>query len=97
MLLEYWKDYDRALNYFIYHIFETIVNEFYEDEFKAIPIVSQAQAHVLATYIYDDFDAYKYELLKKSTGMHKLSTRFDAELLMRKGTFYDVIINQANY
>ncbi len=97
MLLEYWRDYDRALNYFIYQIFESIVNDYYSEEYMAIPIVSQAQAHVLASYIYNDFDSYKFELLKQSTGMHKLSTRFDAERLSRKGTFYDVVINQANY
>ncbi len=96
-LFEYWKDNDRAVNYYIYHIFETIVNEFYEDEYKAMPIVSQAQAHVLATYIYDDFDLGKYELLKKTTDLHKLSTRFDQDKLSKKGTFYDVIFNQANF
>ncbi len=96
-LFEYWKDYDRALNYYIYHIFETIVNEYYEDEYKAMPIVSQAQAHVLATYIYDKFDPDKFECLKKTTGIHKLSTRFDQDKLKEKGTFYDVIINQSDY
>ncbi len=97
MLLEYWKDYDHAANYYIYHIFETIVNEFYEKEFLDMPIISQAQSHVLATYIYDDFDENKYEILKKTIGIHKLSTRFETDKLSKKGTFYDVVINQANY
>ena len=97
MLLEYWKDYDHSANYYIYHIFETIVNEFYENEFLDIPIISQAQSHVLATYIYDDFDKTKYEILKKTIGIHKLSTRFESEKLNKKGIFYDVVINQANY
>lgn len=97
MLLEYWKEYDHAANYYIYHILETIVNEYYEDEYKAMPIVSQAQSHVLATYIYDDFDRDKFDCLKKTTGMHKLSTRFDQDKLKKKGTFYDVIINQSDY
>jgi hypothetical protein len=96
-LYEYWKDNNRASNYYIYHIFETIVTEYYEDEYKAMPIVSQAQAHVLATYIYDKYDPDKFECLKKTTGVHKLSTRFEQDKLKEKGTFYDVIINQSDY
>lgn len=96
LLFEYWKDNDRAVNYFIYHIFESMVNDYYDEEYKAMPIVSQAQAHVLATYIYDEFDHGKFEILKKTTGLHKLSTRFEQDKL-KKGTFYDVVIHQANY
>ena len=96
LLFSYWKDYDHAANYYIYQIFQTIVNEYYEKEYADMPIISQAQAHVLAIYIYDDFDPVKYEVLKKTTGIHKLSTRFDADKISKKGTFYDVVINQAN-
>ncbi|WP_026528493.1 capsular polysaccharide synthesis protein [Butyrivibrio sp. VCD2006] len=96
LLFAYWKDYDHAANYYIYQIFLTIVNEYYEKEYADMPIISQAQSHVLATYIYDDFDPVKYEVLKKTTGVHKLSTRFDADKISKKGTFYDVVINQAN-
>ncbi len=93
ILLLYWKENDRAFNYFLYQIFESMVNDYYKEEFDAIPIWSQAQAHVLATYIYDDFDQDKYDFLLKTTGIHKLSTRFDKEQLKRKGSFYDVIFN----
>ncbi len=94
MLMEYWKDYDYAVNYFIYHIFETIVNDYYSDEYKAMPIISHVPSHVLATYIYDDFDKKKYEILLKTTGIHKLSTRFESDKL-GKGSFYDVVIRNA--
>ncbi len=93
MLYSYWKDYDRAQNYFVYHIMESIVNDYYKEEFKAIPIVSQAQAHVLATYIYDKFDEEKYAMLKKTTGIHKLSTRFEQDKL-KEGTFYDFLFRR---
>lgn len=94
LLLAYWRDHDYAENYFLYHIMESIVNDYYQDDFKAMPIISQAQAHVLATYIYDDFDAFKWEMLKKTTGIHKLSTRFDDKLLEKEGNFYNVVIKE---
>lgn len=97
MLYAYWKDHDHLCNYFLWHIFESIVNDYYKDECSQIPIVSQAQAHLLATYIYDEFDQGKYDLLRKSTGVHKLSTRFDQDRLLQKGNFYDVVIAKDNY
>ncbi len=96
MLLAYWKDKNYASNYYIYQIFESIVNDYYHEDYLKIPIVSQAQAHVLATCIYDEFDGDKYEMLKKTTGIHKLSTRFDQDRIQKKGTFYDVIFNKSD-
>lgn len=97
MLYAYWRDYNHLCNYYLWHIFESIVNDYYVDEYKNIPIVSQVQAHLLATYIYDAFDNDKYELLKKYTGVHKLSIKFEKERLEKKGNFYDVVIHNRNY
>ena len=94
LLFAYWKDHDYAENYFLYQIMESIVNDFYPGEFKAMPIISQSQAHVLATYIYDDYDSLKWEMLKKTTGIHKLSTRFNEEMLKKEGNFYNVVIKE---
>lgn len=96
MLLAYWKDHDRAENYFIYQIIESAVNDYYWSEYRNIPIYSQAQSHVLASYIYEPFDRGRYEMLKKTCEIHKLSTRFDKDKL-KKGTFYDVIIHKGDY
>ena len=97
MLYMYWKDYNRAIDYFIFHLFLTIATEKYEEEYRRMPIVSQAEAHVLATYIYDDFDRNKYDMLKMCSGIHKLSTRFDMQKCEREGTFYNEIIMKRNY
>lgn len=95
-LYEYWKDMDRAVNYFIFMIFMTIAVEYYEQEYSRMPIVSQVDSHVLASYIYSRFNQNSYDLLKKTTGFHKLSTRFNKDWI-RKGSYYDVIINQGKY
>ncbi len=97
LLYEYWKDHNYLCNYYLWHIFESIVNDYYQEESSAIPIISQAQAHLLATYIYDVFDEKKYDLLKKSTDIHKLSIKFEQKKLIQKGNFYDVVIGKENY
>ncbi len=92
----YWKDMNRAVDYFLFHLFLTIACEYYEEEYLKMPIISQVDSHVLATYIYDDFDQQKFDILKETTGIHKLSTRFEKDRL-KKGTFYDVVIKQGRY
>lgn len=93
----YWRENNRAVHYFILHIFQTMALEFYEEEYKNMPIVSQVDAHVLATYIFDEYDQKKYDILCQQTGIHKLSTRFDAEEMKKTGTFYDVVIREGKY
>jgi len=97
ILYSYWKDYNRAINYFVFHIITTIAMDYYSDEAAEIPTVSQVPAHILAKYIFDDFNQNKYELLKNSTGIHKLSTRFDPDFLDNQGTFYDIIIRHGRF
>lgn len=97
MLYAYWREHNYLCNYYLWHIFESIVNDYYWEECNDIPVISQAQAHLLATYIYDEFDQKKYDLLKRTTGVHKLSIKFDQERLNKKGNFYDVIISNGNY
>ena len=75
----------------------TMALEYYEAEYKQLPIVSQVDAHVLATYIFDPYDSKKYELLKLQTGFHKLSTRFDSTCFQDEGTFYDKIIRKGEF
>lgn len=96
LLYAYWKKYDYAQNYFIYHILESIVNDYYYRDYRRMPIVSQAQAHVLAHYIYEKYDEEKWEFLKATTGIHKLSTRFNEKWLREEGNFYNVIVNKPN-
>lgn len=97
LLYEYWKHYNRNVAYFLLHLFLTMALDFYKEEYKKMPIVSQVDAHVLATYIFDEYNQKKYEILCQQTGIHKLSTRFDAEEMKKTGTFYDVVIREGKY
>ena len=97
LLYAYWKENNRPVHYFLFHIFMTMALECYEKEYKEMPVVSQADAHILASYISEPYNRNKYDILKLSTGIHKLNTRFDERAVNRKNTFYDVIIKQGNY
>ena len=61
--------------------------EYYEEDYKKMPVVSQADSHILATYIFDEYNETKYKILKSGCGFHKLSTRFDDRQKLKKNTF----------
>jgi hypothetical protein len=94
LLYLYWEENNRAVDYFIFQIFTTMAVRYYDEEYKRMPIISQVDSHVLATYIFDDYNQEKYDILKAQCGIHKLSTRFDESLREKKDTFYDVVIRQ---
>ena len=79
LLYTYWAENDRAKDYFLTQLFLTMAVEYYKEEYNRMPIVSQVDSHILATYIAEPYDEDKYALLKQTTGFHKLSTRFEAE------------------
>lgn len=97
LLYMYWEDYDRAVDYFVFHLFMTMALQYYQEEYRQMPIVSQADAHILATYIFESYDERKYNIAKSSTGFHKLSTRFNEENKKRRNTFYDIVIRQGRF
>ncbi|MDO4557098.1 MAG: capsular polysaccharide synthesis protein [Lachnospiraceae bacterium] len=96
LLYQYWKEENRAVNYFLFHIFMTMVLDYYKEDYQKMPIISQVDAHVLATYIYDTYEQRKFDILKLSTGFHKLSTRFETEKLVDH-SFYDMVVRQGKY
>lgn len=97
LLYTYWAENDRAKDYFLTQLFLTMAAEYYKEEYNRMPIVSQVDSHILATYIAEPYDEDKYALLKQTTGFHKLSTRFEAESIQTKDCFYDVVINRGEY
>ena len=97
LLYTYWAENDRAKDYFLTQLFLTMAVEYYKEEYNRMPIVSQVDSHILATYIAEPYDEDKYALLKQTTGFHKLSTRFEAESIQTKDCFYDVVINRGEY
>lgn len=94
LLYEYWKRENRLWDYFLVHLFLTIACEYYREDYEKMPIVSQVDAHILATYMGQPYDEEKFALLKESTGIHKLSNKFGAKDKGQAGSFYDYLINK---
>lgn len=93
LLRAYWKKYDKAIDYFFFHHFLTMVSEFYSDEWKGIIQFPNSFPHVLLLMLFDKYDEKKIEALKESCPFQKLSYKFDEKDMDKEGTFYKYVLN----
>lgn len=94
MLYAYWKKNNDLSEYFLLHHFITIAMDFYKEDASKIPPFCNSVPHILLLHLFDKYDEEYWNDLKQMTCFHKLSYKLDEENCKKKGTYYDVIINQ---
>lgn len=93
LMYEYWKTQNFSLDYFLFHMFLCITLNYYSEEFDSIPKECNSNPHILLLQLFNMFDAENYSNIIQKNCFHKLSYKFGEELLNKKGTYYDIIIN----
>ena len=96
LLYEYWKKEKFMKDYFLLHMFMSIVLERYPEEYNKVFKMCNSIPHILLLQIYESYDYKKYEQIKQMTPLHKLSYKGNKDDMEKKGTFFDVIINKKN-
>jgi hypothetical protein len=97
LLYEYWLKNNCSIDYFIFHTFVNIVLEKYPEEQKKIFKSCNSIPHILQLEMFESYDEDKFKVMKQSTCFHKLTYKIEKELLEKKGTYYDVIIERGLY
>ena len=95
ILYQYWRDYDCVVDYYMFHLFFSMIMEKHPEVAAKMPRYGNGLPHCLQRRMGDQYDEVWMEELKKRTCFHKLSYRLDKSVLESKGTFYDVVIKQA--
>lgn len=90
LLYYYWKDYNYAINYNIFHIFFKLATEVYKDEWKNVPTFNNISPHILQFELNDDFQEIRFNEIKNMSDFHKLNWRIESE---NKNSFYNYIVN----
>lgn len=90
LLYYYWKDYNYAINYNIFHIFFKLATEVYKDEWKNVPTFNNISPHILQFELNDDFQEIRFNEIKKMSDFHKLNWRIKSE---NKNSFYNYIVD----
>lgn len=73
MLYAYWRDYDCTLDYYIFHLFFSMLREVYPEEIAAMPYGYAARHIALAKHWGKKFDQEKWDRLVGKVSFHKLT------------------------
>jgi hypothetical protein len=93
MLLQYWRDYDCLMDYYVFHLFFGMIAEKFPEEIEAMPKMNSVRAIQMAQWLEKAYDPQKMEQFLAMSSFHKLdyrkSNRFTKD---KKPTFYSYII-----
>jgi len=91
LLFEYWKKYDYAIDYFIFHFFFAMATEKYRDMWDNIPAFNNINPHVMQFELNHKFSKERWNQLKEYSSFHKLNNHFEYNL---DSTIYFKILDE---
>ena len=92
VLLQYWKDYNVTLNYYMFHDFFYTIAQLYPEEIAAMPRANRLLPLQLMRRMGDTYDEEWMERLKSICCFHKLNYRLSADVEKDTENFYHAII-----
>ena len=94
MLYAYWKDYDCLINYYVFHLFFSMLREVYPEEIASMPYGYGARSLFLVTHWSEAFDQEKWTRLTSEVCFHKLAYSVKKEALTGENNYYQYIVNR---
>lgn len=94
ILYEYWKQYDYLMHYFTWHICFTIASELYPSEINGVPQVNKVLADQIGFILFEKYNETRWKIEKMQSDIHKLSWKYDADLVLQEGTLYDYLVRR---
>lgn len=91
MLYAYWKNNNKLIDYFLFHLFFTISTECYLDYWNQVPFYTDIVPHILSHELFSKYDEERFRQIKKMSSIHKLTYKFD-EVDNEIQTYYMKII-----
>ena len=93
MLLAYWKDYDCVLDYYLFHLFFSMLRDVFPEEIGAMPYAYAPRSLALVHHWGEPFDEAKWQRLTERVCFHKLTYMKDKVPAKVEGTYYEYILN----
>ena len=96
MLYAYWKDYNCTLDYYIFHLFFSMLSKEYPEEILAMPYGQSMNSLALLHHWDEKFNQTKWDRLVDNVCFHKLAFRLDDNIKTNKDNYYNYIISIYN-
>lgn len=94
MLFAYWKDYDCLLDYYMFHLFFSMLREVYPLEIAAMPYAYAVPSITLVHHWGEKFDKEKWDRFTSKVCFHKLAYSVKKEVLDGEGNYYHYIVDK---
>ena len=94
MLYAYWKEYDCLLDYYMFHLFFTMLRDVYPNEIAAMPYGYAVPSITLVHHWGEKFDKEKWERFTDKVCFHKLAYSVKKEVLEGEGNYYKYILTE---
>ncbi len=94
MLYSYWKDYDCTLDYYILHLFFTMLREEYPSEIASMPYGYAVQSVALGYNLGKQYNPDSWNRLISKVSIHKLTYKVKEKVLRDKDNYYYHILSQ---
>lgn len=94
MLYAYWKDYDCTLDYYIFHLFFSMLSKEFPDEIASMPYGQSMNSLALLHHWGEKFDQQKWDRLVANVSFHKLAFRVNESVTENKENYYNYILSE---
>lgn len=94
LLRKYWQKEKKLKDYFLLHMFFTMISVEFSEEWKKVPFYSVINAHVLQHELLNEFDLERFDQIIQMSGIHKLT--YKVQTNQTADTFYSRIINEVD-
>ena len=92
MLFAYWKDFNCTLDYYIFHLFFSMLREVYPLEIASMPYGYSVRSLALMHHIGDKFEQEKWDNLISQVSFHKLPYRVSNSVKNDKENYFNYIL-----
>lgn len=92
MLFAYWKDYNCTLDYYIFHLFFSIVAKEYPEQIAAMPYGYSVWSIALMHHLGDTFNKKQWDKLVSKVCFHKLAFRLSDDIKNNKDNYYNYLL-----
>lgn len=94
MLYAYWKDYNCLIDYYIFHLFFSMLKDVYSDEMAAMPYGYSVNSLALGRHLGDKFDKNKWDRFTSKVCFHKLLYNLSKTTLKDENNYYNYILSE---
>lgn len=94
MRYAYWKDYNCTLDYYIFHLFFSMLSKEYSEEIKAMPYGQSMNSLMLLQHWDEKYSQEKWNRLTSHVCFHKLVFRVDENVKYNKENYYNYILSE---